>query len=127
LLDQAIHGVGRLSSPAAKWFHPGRHPEDTQRYDAKGGDITDGKPVVVLINAGTASASRDCFRRAAEITNAPTITRPDQFGKGSVQTYHPAAVRRWGAAPDHGAVFHPVGPYHPGPRASCPISRWPGR
>src|SRR6201989_2427594 len=57
LLDQAIQ-VSDDFIPSGEMFSTrGRQADDTQRYDAKAGDITGGKPVVVLINGGTASAS----------------------------------------------------------------------
>ena len=57
LLDQAIQVSDDFLTSGEIVSTRGRHSEDTQRYDAKGGDVTDGKPVVVLINGGTASAS----------------------------------------------------------------------
>src|SRR5215475_13373019 len=57
LLDQAIQVSDDFLTSGEIVSTRGRHPEDTTRYDAKSGDITEGKPVVVLINAGTASAS----------------------------------------------------------------------
>ena len=64
LLDQAIQVSDDFLTGGEIVSTRGRHPEDTQRYDAKPGDVTDGKPVVVLINGGTARL-RDRLRRAA--------------------------------------------------------------
>ena len=57
LLDQAIAVSDDFLAGGEVVSTRGRRPEDTQRYNARGGDIADGKPIVVLINGGSASAS----------------------------------------------------------------------
>jgi carboxyl-terminal processing protease len=88
LLDQAISVSDAFLERGEIVSTRGRDADETQRFNAKAGDLTKGKPVIVLVNGGSASAS-EIVAGALQDHKRATLVGTRSFGKGSVQTIIP--------------------------------------
>src|ERR1700722_3237012 len=88
LLDQAISVSDAFLDKGEIVSTRGRNAEETQRFNARAGDLTKGKPVIILINGGSASAS-EIVAGALHDHKRATLVCTRSFGKGSVQTIIP--------------------------------------
>jgi carboxyl-terminal processing protease len=88
LLDQAISVSDAFLQKGEIVSTRGRNAEETQRFNARAGDLTKNKPVIVLINGGSASAS-EIVAGALQDHKRVTVIGTRSFGKGSVQTIIP--------------------------------------
>lgn len=108
LLDQAIEVADLFLDQGEIVSTGGRIPDSNKRFNAEKGDIIDSKPIVVIINGGSASAS-EIVSGALQDHRRALIVGTKSFGKGSVQTVIPLSASKGAMRLTTSRYFTPSG------------------
>lgn len=108
LLDQAVAVSSEVLTNGGIVSIKGRTWADTEVYSADSVDMTNAKPIVVLINGGTASAA-EIVAGALQDDKRAIIVGTRSFGKGTVQTVLPLGAKRGALSLTTGRYFTPSG------------------
>ncbi|MCB1730762.1 MAG: S41 family peptidase [Halieaceae bacterium] len=93
VLSASVDVAGLFLDGGTVVYTEGRLPNSDMNFDARPGDASDNTPLVVLINAGSASAS-EIVAGALQDRGRAVVMGSDSFGKGSVQTILPLSDSR---------------------------------